>query len=628
MSLKPKLKPSQRLADYPNDGLCVVDGSLYCNYCDCDVSWIHKSDVQKHIQTAKHVKGKSTKRPADISNVGDSSHSVTAPVPKRQRSMGEMVSVAAKKNQMIGDLITIFAIADIPLQKVDAMRPFLRKHVTNGGSIPGSSQLRETYLPKLMPEIESAVDLLVKDVSSLNIILDEMTDNTDRVVLDILFKLPIREKPVLVETCMLDSNINHRSVAQAVVAVLGKYKIPFTTNVVDALIGDGASYITKAYKDILQPLIPDLMRIWCLSHQLNLVGEKWRDHANNALMKKFLSLMNSLFSHSTSRKLRFKAVCKRFGLPPTLLPQYNVTRWNSWYECAVAISAKLEAIKTFISEECEHHASESDNLPHNLRDLKDMIDDQSVWFTVSLCVAFTTKCMHRLGTTLDCFQSRRPLSHLVKGRMDTLSTYYKNLSTSVDPSDFGIQSVLESVEGLAEDSIDLAVRLCQQICLSTAESVQHYVSRQQSWKFFEDARVFDPRMICGRVISRDIAQYKAIPWLVMDANNIILLEEWSIYVAQKSEADLRQYINIDSEAAEHFDISRYWNDRRASLPRLAAHALRALDIPVSSADAERAFSSYNKLVCFSRQSLSDESVRALHSAAWNGDITGRFKGFE
>jgi len=225
---------------------------------------------------------------------------------------------------------------------------------------------------------------------------------------------------------MLDSNINHRAVAQAVVAVRGKYKILFITNVVDALIADGASYITKVYKDILQPLIPDLMRIWCLSPQLNLVGEKWRDHANNTLMKKFLSLMNSFFSHSRSRKLRFKAVCKRFGLPPTLLPQYNATRLNSWYECSVAISAKLEAIHTFISEECEHHASAPDNIPHNLRALKDMIDDQSVWFTVSLCLAFTAKCMNRLGTTLDCFHSRHPLSHLVKGHIDTLYTYYYN----------------------------------------------------------------------------------------------------------------------------------------------------------------------------------------------------------
>jgi len=114
-----------------------------------------------------------------------------------------------------------------------------------------------------------------------------------------------------------------------------------------------------------------------------------------------------VFSHSTSRKLRFKAVCKCSGLSPTLLPQYNATQWNSWYECAVAIAAKLEAIHTFISEECEHHAYASENVPHNLRDLKDMIDDESVSFTVSLCSALTAKCMNRFGTTLDCFQSRR-----------------------------------------------------------------------------------------------------------------------------------------------------------------------------------------------------------------------------
>ena len=40
-----------------------------------------------------------------------------------------------------------------------------------------------------MPEIESAIATVMKVVTSLNIILDEITDNTDRVVLDILFKV-------------------------------------------------------------------------------------------------------------------------------------------------------------------------------------------------------------------------------------------------------------------------------------------------------------------------------------------------------------------------------------------------------------------------------------------------------
>ena len=134
MSSKPKLKPHQWLADYPNDGFSVVDGSLYWNFCDCDVSRIHKSDVQKHIQTAKHVKGKSIKRPADTSSdTGDSSHSFCCTNNETATFDGwNGISAAAKKTQMITDLINIFAVADIPLQKVDAIRPFFRKHVTNG----------------------------------------------------------------------------------------------------------------------------------------------------------------------------------------------------------------------------------------------------------------------------------------------------------------------------------------------------------------------------------------------------------------------------------------------------------------------------------------------------------------
>ncbi len=323
-------------------------------------------------------------------------------------------------------------MADIPLQKVDAMRPFFRKHVNNGGAIPGSSQLRETHLPRLLPEIESAVEKTMTGISSLNIILDETTDNTERIVLDILFKIPNRDKPVLVQTCNLNSAINHRSLAQCVVEALGKYQIPLTKGVVDALIGDGASYITKACTDILQPLIPDLLRIWRLSHQLNLVGEKWRDHPNSSLMKKYLSLMNSLFSHSTARELRFKAVCQRFGLPSTLLPQYNATRWNSWYECVFANGEKVSAIPTFIAEECALHHNEA---LQNLVDLKEMIDDQSTWFTVSLSLAFTTTCMKRLSVLLDLFQSRQPQSHLVAGRLNGLISYYETLSSSLDPTD-------------------------------------------------------------------------------------------------------------------------------------------------------------------------------------------------
>ena len=56
MTSQPKVKPNQRLIEYPNQGFMIADGNLYCNYCNCNVNWIHKSDVLRHTQAAKHAK--------------------------------------------------------------------------------------------------------------------------------------------------------------------------------------------------------------------------------------------------------------------------------------------------------------------------------------------------------------------------------------------------------------------------------------------------------------------------------------------------------------------------------------------------------------------------------------------
>ena len=58
MTSQPKVKPNQRLIEYPNQGFMIADGNLYCNYCNCNVNWIHKSDVLRHTQAAKHAKAR------------------------------------------------------------------------------------------------------------------------------------------------------------------------------------------------------------------------------------------------------------------------------------------------------------------------------------------------------------------------------------------------------------------------------------------------------------------------------------------------------------------------------------------------------------------------------------------
>ncbi|CAG8773412.1 24935_t:CDS:2, partial [Gigaspora rosea] len=78
---------STRLQEHPNT-FHINNNILICEYCNEPVEWKSKSTVDSHFLSA-----------ADI------------------------------KSEVIEDLIEIFAIADIPLEKVDHLIPFFKKHL-------------------------------------------------------------------------------------------------------------------------------------------------------------------------------------------------------------------------------------------------------------------------------------------------------------------------------------------------------------------------------------------------------------------------------------------------------------------------------------------------------------------
>ncbi|CAH1770558.1 8613_t:CDS:2, partial [Entrophospora sp. SA101] len=80
-----------RIREYPevfrNDS-----GIMFCIYCDKSIDWKHKSTIDSHVNK---------------------------------------------------DLIEAFVGADIPLQKVDKLLPFFKKHLREGGAIPKAPTLRQ-----------------------------------------------------------------------------------------------------------------------------------------------------------------------------------------------------------------------------------------------------------------------------------------------------------------------------------------------------------------------------------------------------------------------------------------------------------------------------------------------------
>ncbi|RGB26016.1 hypothetical protein C1646_770979 [Rhizophagus diaphanus] len=73
-------------------------------------------------------------------------------------------------------LIEAFAAANIPLEKINCLLPFFKKHVKNGGSIPQAPTLRQNYLPSVFDKHFQSLKLLF-DSKPVAIIMDETTDD-------------------------------------------------------------------------------------------------------------------------------------------------------------------------------------------------------------------------------------------------------------------------------------------------------------------------------------------------------------------------------------------------------------------------------------------------------------------
>src|SRR5207245_2530925 len=97
----------------------------------------------------------------------------------QQLTLSSIQASADLKKQLIEDLIEVFAIADIPLEKVNSLLPFFKKHIKNGGSIPQAPTLRQIYLPNVFDKHYQSFSLFF-DSKPVAMIMDETTDDCAR----------------------------------------------------------------------------------------------------------------------------------------------------------------------------------------------------------------------------------------------------------------------------------------------------------------------------------------------------------------------------------------------------------------------------------------------------------------
>ncbi|GBB89089.1 hypothetical protein RclHR1_15760005 [Rhizophagus clarus] len=279
--LTKRTTPYTRQKEFPGT-FNVLNNTLVCLFCGHSVSWEHKVSVTTHTYN--------------------------------------VLSVAESKKTVVNDLVKAFVEANIPLEKVNMLQPFLRKHC------------REEDLKDFFRE------------KTVSIIVDETTDSRARSVVNILFSY--RNNTRLVAVDYLD-NVNNVTIGQLIIRTLIEWSIPFSFP--RLLASDSAAYMKKSYRELLKPIMPQLLHSPCLAHILNLISLAWTSIPHFDLVKTLLANIKKTFVLTKARRARYLLFLSRNGVQnPASVPLSVATRWNSWFGMAFYVNDYYQYLRISI----------------------------------------------------------------------------------------------------------------------------------------------------------------------------------------------------------------------------------------------------------------------------------------
>uniref|UniRef100_A0A3Q1GAW2 U1-type domain-containing protein n=1 Tax=Acanthochromis polyacanthus TaxID=80966 RepID=A0A3Q1GAW2_9TELE len=125
---------------------------LFCKFCQHSIDWKRKNMCSDHIVSKSHVRNKE-KFNNNASKTMSLQTCITASSFKSSDS----------RKELIEDFAAMCAEADIPLEKMTKLRPFLLKHWKQGGAQPENvSSLHQIHLPRVFEHHISS--MLKKDL--------------------------------------------------------------------------------------------------------------------------------------------------------------------------------------------------------------------------------------------------------------------------------------------------------------------------------------------------------------------------------------------------------------------------------------------------------------------------------
>ena len=105
--------------------------------------------IKDHLKCQKHA----SRKKAKLSTASS----------RTQVTFSNVVKAKDMRQDFVLDCVKMCTVADIPLEKTEKVRTFLRKYCSQAGSLPGADQLRTIYVLRLFDLHFAALKELLQD---------------------------------------------------------------------------------------------------------------------------------------------------------------------------------------------------------------------------------------------------------------------------------------------------------------------------------------------------------------------------------------------------------------------------------------------------------------------------------
>ena len=241
------------------------------------------------------------------------------------------------REEFVVDFIKMSSMADIPLEEVEKMKPFLVKYCKQAGTLPQASTLRSTYIPRAFQDHFAALKILLQQShpAMVHLTADETTDASDESFLNVL--ATVKQKSYIIGVVRIEE-CSHSTLSQGILKSVADVELPFDR--IHAVITASAAYCKKAYREFLSAVFPHSIQVLCLAHIVNLAAEVFHKYSDFGHL---VTMVKLSFYKKPGRKARFIAFLKdTIAAADVRLPPVPVsTRWNAWFETAVYHASRV-----------------------------------------------------------------------------------------------------------------------------------------------------------------------------------------------------------------------------------------------------------------------------------------------